>query len=207
MSIKETINNFIDRWREAPTRDNWRENNWVRVGVVLVLLGMLTVIGFNLVYDFTPLDKLSSQAIKARMADDNKTALKLYKIISARASDIDFSSNFELGNILLEMKHYSTAEKYYLRASNNPSAPISVYYQLSDLYLRHLQKKQQSFITLLKQRIVSQPTHEGFVIVLASFYQQIGNKTEAIVWYEQALKLDPSNLAVAASIQELKASL
>jgi len=207
MNLKKIVRHCINRWTELPTKDNWRENNWVRAGVIVGLMSLLTITGFQLLYDFTPLDQLSSQAAQARLAGDNKTALRLYRVVSARASKIDFTSNYELGNILSEMGKYTSAEHYYLRASDNSGAPVSVYYQLSDLYLKHLPKKQQSFISLLKKRIVSQPTNDGFVVVLAGFYEQIGDKPQAIVWYEQALKLDPSNTAVAASIQELKASL
>ena len=197
----------ISRWKELPTKDNWRENYLIRAGAVVGLVGLLIIVGFQLVYDLTPLDQLSSQAAQARLSGDNKTALQLYKIVSARASKIDFTSNYELGNILFEMGKYTAAEHYYLRASDNSGAPITVYYQLSDLYLKHLPKKQQGFISLMKKRVVSQPTNDGFVVVLASFYEQIGDKPQAITWYEQALKLDPSNGAVAASIQALKASL
>ena len=207
MNLRKFFQHWISRWTELPTRDNWRENNWVRAGVIIGVLGLLTITGFQLVYDFTPLDQLSSQAAQARLSGDNKTALRLYKIVSARASRIDFTSNYELGNIFSELGKYTAAERHYLRASNNAAAPVTVYYQLSDLYLKHLPSKQNSFILLLKKRIASQPTQDGFVIVLASFYQQIGDRSQAIVWYEQALKLDPSNSAVAASIQELKASL
>jgi len=207
MNLKKIMQHFVGGWTESPTQDNWRENNWVRAGVIVGVLGLLTVIGFNLTYEFVPLDQLSSQAAQARLSGDNKTALRLYKVVSARASRIDFSSNYELGNIFSELGKYTVAEKHYLRAANNAGAPITLYYQLSDLYLKHLPDKRDRFITLMKKRIDSQPTSDGLVIVLASFYQQIGDKTQAITWYEQALELDSSNSAVAASIQELKASL
>ncbi|MBU1083123.1 tetratricopeptide repeat protein [Patescibacteria group bacterium] len=207
MNIQNTIRRCIKRWTELPTKDNWRENNWARTGAILALLGLLTIVGFNLAYDFVPLNQLSSQASQARLAGDDKTALRLYRVVSARASKIDYSSNYELGNILSEMGQYTVAEKHYLRASNNPAAPMSVYYQLSDLYLKYLQKKQQHFINLLKQRITDQPTHDGFVVILAGFYQQIGDKEQAIIWYEQALELDPNNAGVKSSLLELKASL
>lgn len=207
MNLKKIIHRFISGWTEFPTRDNWRENNWARTGAVLLVLVLLFFAAQNFYYDTIPIDQLSSSAAQARLSGDNQTALRLYKIVSARASKIDFTSNYELGNILSELGKYSAAEKHYLRASNNAGAPTGVYYQLSDLYLKHLPKKQQSFINLLKKRIDSQPANVGLVIVLASFYQQIGDKTQAITWYEQALKLDPSNSAVAASIQELKTSL
>ncbi len=207
MNLRKIIHRFIRSWTEFPTRDNWRENNWVRSGAVLLVLVLLFFAGQNFYYDVIPISQLSSNAAQARLSGDNQTALRLYKYVSARASRIDFTSNYELGNILSEMGRYTAAEKYYWRASNNPGAPTTLYYQLSDLYLRHLSGKQDHFIALMEKRIASQPTNVGLVIVLASFYQQTGDKNQAIIWYEQALKLDPSNSAVAASIQELKASL
>jgi len=216
MNLRKIIQRFIsgggpcrfdDGGGPRRSRATWRENNWARAGAVLLVLVLLFFAGQNFYYDAIPINQLSSQAAQARLSGDNKTALRLYKIVSARASRIDFTSNYELGNILSEMDKYTAAEHYYLRASNNAGAPTTLYYQLSDLYLKHLLSKRDSFIILMKKRIASQPTQEGFVIVLASFYQQIGDKNQAITWYEQALKLDPNNSAVAASIRELKASL
>lgn len=170
-----------------------------------ILLIALVVWGIKTgVYWTMPLDVLSDQASEARLHGDNKTALKLYRIVSARASKFDFSSNYELGNIYQELGQWRRAEYHYLRATDNASSPISLFYQLEELYLRHLPERADRFPPIIQKRLTTDADNHSIMALLAEFYQQRGDKTQALDWYKKALALDPTNRALQEEVKSLE---
>lgn len=154
---------------------------------------------------FIPLEQLSRMAGLARQEGDNRTALRLYQTISMRASEIDFSSNYELGNLYSKMGKWNLAERYYLKAASNPAALGSVFYQLSDLYLKHLPNKGDRFVELISAKMESErKTDSGLAVVLAAYYRELGDQDNALLWFKRAANLDPDNTAITNAIEELE---
>ncbi len=181
-------------------------------GVALLVGGLtliLIIIGVaNLILGSTqPVEELSRQASEARLGGDNEKALKLYRLVSARSSPFDYSSNYELGNIYQEREDWGKAAYYYRKAASNPSAPAGVFYQLSDLYLNHLQARADDFIRFMEKQAGARQDDESIRIVLADFYRQRGDKDKALEWYRKALELTPNNEAIQQTIRELEGSL
>jgi len=155
---------------------------------------------------FISLEQLSHMAGLARLEGDDRTALRLYQTISVRASEIDFSSNYELGNLYSKMGKWNLAEHYYLKAASNPAALGSVFYQLSDLYLKHLPNKGDRFVELISAKMESErKTDSGLAVILAAYYRELGDKEHALLWFKRAANLAPDNTAIISAIEDLEA--
>ncbi len=155
---------------------------------------------------FIPLGQLSRMAGLARQEGDNRTALRLYQTISNRASEMDFSSNYELGNLYSKMGKWNLAERYYLKAASNPAAPGSVFYQLSDLYLKHLPNKGDRFVALIFAKMEDERKGDsGLAVILAAYYRELGDKKNALLWFKQAASLEPDDAEINSAIEELEA--
>lgn len=176
----------------------------VIVAALVAVASLVNLLQFEAYY-FIPMEELSNRATLVRQSGDTKTAIKLYQVISNRASRFDYSSNYELGNLYLQAGRWRQAERYYLKAASNPAALMSVFYQLSDLYLKHLPDKKDSFAKLLTYRLsTDRKTDAGLMIVLASFYKDWGKLEPALNWYKQAAVLDTHNQAVRDTIKSLE---
>lgn len=194
-------------WQAGVRRFGWWKLLTIILAVVVVISLSPSLIRGVIDYSI-PLEQLSSMAVRSKQAGDNKTALRLYHTISARASKSDFSSNYEIGNIYAEMGRWKLAEKYYLKAASNPAALSSVFYQLSDLYLKHLPNKKDSFAELLTYRAQNdRKADAGLMIILASFYRELGKNDLALQWFKQVVILEPDNTSAQAAVAELEAML
>lgn len=178
----------------------------ISVSIVVAIFGLFNL-GRIAYYYTIPLDQLSSMGTRARQSGNSRAALDIYHTVSARASHIDFSSNYELGNIYLEAGKWRTAEHYYLKAAANPAALQSVFYQLMDLYLNHLTDRQGVFADLLIRRLQSDRRQdEGLMIVLGSLYRARGEIDKATPWFKQALAIDPNNQSAIAALADMASS-
>ena len=191
--------NIFDTWSEKIRQSK------IAWGVATLIIIGVTVLASYLFYSQSiPIVELSNQAYEARFAGDNDEAYRIYKIISARADYNDYTSNYELGNILSEKGNYDQADHHYRRAALNGSAPASVYYQMADMYLHHLPDRADSFIEFMKTVAEYRKTDSNVRIVLAAFLSDIDRKPEAVEWFKKALDLDPSNEHVRNEIKLLE---
>jgi len=178
--------------------------------VISVVVALASLPGlFQSVSDyFVPITELSDRATLARQSGDDQTAIRLYQIISDRASKSDYSSNYELGNLYMQSGNYRSAERYYLKAANNPAALMGVFYQLADIYTNHLTSGRDKFAKLTTYRLsTDRKTDTGLMIVLASFYRDWGKLEPALNWFKRAAALDPSNQTLVTEIKSLESSL
>lgn len=191
--------NIFDTWSEKI-----RGSKIAWVVATLIIIGVAVLASYLFYSQSIPIVELSNQAYEARLAGNDDEAYRIYKIISYRADYNDYSSNYELGNILSEKGDYKQADHHYRRAALNGSAPHSVYYQMADMYLRHLPDRSDSFIEFMKTVVLHRKTDPNVRIVLAAFLSDLDRKTEAVEWFKKALELDPDNQQIKDEIKLLE---
>lgn len=101
-----------------------------------------------------------------------------------------------------ELRNYSKSEENFLKAIKNNASNIDAYSQLVAVYETYKPEKIEQF---LLSGIKSNPNNDASLkIMLGQYYAKAGNKTEAIKYLEEALKISPTNAEVKAEIEELR---
>jgi len=122
-----------------------------------------------------------------------------------RAGVIDPNSelpDLHLGILALEEQRYDLAEWHLFRArSKNPRNRLVLYHIALCFY--H-QGDARSAIDYLKQAVEPSPLTPYWWVTLGEWYTEVGNSTEAMNAYREALSLMPGNTLVMQRIQELK---
>lgn len=101
-----------------------------------------------------------------------------------------------------ELHNYTKSEENFLKAIQNESKNIDAYSQLVTIY--EAAKTPEKIEALLLGGIKSNPNDASLKIMLGQYYAKIGNKTAAIKYLEEALKISPANTEVQTEIDALK---
>ncbi|MEK9175041.1 MAG: tetratricopeptide repeat protein [Patescibacteria group bacterium] len=100
-----------------------------------------------------------------------------------------------------ELRNYTKSEENFLKAIKNNASNIDAYSQLVAVYETY---KPEKIEQLLLDGIKLNPNDASLKIMLGQYYAKIGNKIEAIKYFEEALKINPTNSEIKAEIEELK---
>ncbi|MDD5547580.1 MAG: hypothetical protein PHN74_01605 [Candidatus Pacebacteria bacterium] len=102
------------------------------------------------------------------------------------------------------LKNYPKAEESFLKAIKNEPASADSYVLLTQVYYSYEAGKAKIEPLLLKG-IKSNPTNASLKIMLGEYYNREGNNVEALKYFEEAFKSDPTNTALKEDIEKLKA--
>jgi len=112
---------------------------------------------------------------------------------------------YNLGNLYANIyKDYPTAEKYYQKTLENDPAEISYYRNIFELYYYKYAEKKNLAEKVLLDALAQDPKNIDMINLTGTYYQETGNKSKAIEYFQKSLKLDPSNEAVKRTLQNLK---
>lgn len=103
-----------------------------------------------------------------------------------------------------DLHEYGLAEKNYLISIANDPDDIPTIRNLYELYHDALKDAAKAEALFLKS-IEENPAVADLYALAGSFYQEIGNKTRAIEYYQKNLELSPGNEAVKRELQKLQA--
>lgn len=104
------------------------------------------------------------------------------------------------------LKNYPKAEENFLKSISNNPENIDAYIQLVTLYEYQYKEKINEIEPLLLKGIEANPSSSNLKITLGEFYKNRNRINEAIKYFEEALKLSPSNKALEREIADLKAN-
>lgn len=105
------------------------------------------------------------------------------------------------------LKNYPKAEENFLKSLEENPNNINGYVQLATIYEYWYKEKSGNVEPLFLAGIENNPTDVSLKIALAEYYERAGRKADAIKYFEEALKLNPSNVSVSEELAKLKAGL
>ncbi len=106
----------------------------------------------------------------------------------------------------LNLPDFPKAEKYLLKAIEINPHPM-FYQKLHELYRYSYKEKADLADDILKEGISKDPKQAYLMAVLADYYRDIGDTTNALVYYEKALTIELNNAYLKQNIEKLKEKL
>ena len=140
-------------------------------------------------------DALMTFAFIYYQLGDFESARDIY-IKVGEISPKNYSSFWNLGNTYIKLKDYSGAEKAYLKAiENGPDQPRH-YIALGELYWYFIPEKKSQIPDLYKKGLQELPGDYDLLISLAQYYKEIGDKKNAIKYYQEIIDNYPEKEGV-----------
>jgi tetratricopeptide (TPR) repeat protein len=121
----------------------------------------------------------------------------LNKLKEAYSEDADVQA--QIIDSLLTERAYDQAHMWIKEAIARFPKNLR-FYQLYARYYRE-QKRPYDAIGCLKQGLSIQSEHLDFVFSLAELYQEIGQYSDAILYYEKAIKLAPADQSLQQGLK------
>lgn len=123
---------------------------------------------------------------------DKETAKKYYKkVLSLDSKSVPALNN--LANIYSEEKRFGDAEELYLKITEAEPSSIEAWRDLHDLYRYSYKGKEEKADDILLLGLEKNPGDPQILAMLATYFQDIGDKEKAIQYYEQLLIVMPEN--------------
>ncbi|MBI2448533.1 hypothetical protein HYV44_03200 [Candidatus Microgenomates bacterium] len=110
-----------------------------------------------------------------------------------------------LANTEVLLGNFKKAEIYYLTSLDADSRQPELYIKLAELYQRSWRGKIFDSVSILQKGLASNKEHPNILISLAQYYQETGNRLEAIKYFKRSLMSYPDNQAVKDEIARLEA--
>lgn len=139
---------------------------------------------------------------------DHFGAIKFYnKALLTRKDNLVIFNN--IAQIYIGIGDYEKAENYFRKIVNKSLTDIAAWRNLANLYRYHLtgggegKRPQDIYLEALQYN----PNHPNLLSALAGYYQDTGNKEEAIVYYKKLLEVAPDNEAARNELEILQSSL
>ena len=153
-------------------------------------------------YDYP--DAWYDLAAYRKLIGDYEGAIEAWNFIGLiRPKDYIYLNN--LGNLYaFDLKDYKKGEISFLKAIGNNSENINGYLQLATLYEYAYKEKSAEAENILLLGIKFNSKDAALKIALAQYYERSGRKADALKYFEEALKLDPSNGPLQEGINKLK---
>ena len=140
-------------------------------------------------------DALMTFAFIYYQLGDFESARDIY-IKVGEISPKNYSSFWNLGNTYIKLKDYSGAEKAYLKAiENGPDQPRH-YIALGELYWYFIPEKKSQIPDLYKKGLQELPGDYDLLIGLAQYYKEIGDKKNALKYYQEIIDNYPKKEGV-----------
>ncbi|MEK7662414.1 MAG: hypothetical protein AAB355_02910 [Patescibacteria group bacterium] len=126
-------------------------------------------------------------SMQYKVAGDYGKSLQALEYAAALSPD-NYVIFHNMGDIYhYHLKDYKKAESNYLESIYlKPNVPNS-HRSLYELYKFFYTEKSSEIPKILKNAITSNPKNYDFVIILAQYYRDSGDKAQAIIYYDKAL--------------------
>lgn len=125
---------------------------------------------------------------------DYQSARDIY-IKAGEISAKNYSSFWNLGNVCMQLKDYTCAENAYSKAVENGPDQSRHYLALSELYSNFFPDKKNQIPDLYKKGLETLPGDYDLLIGLAEYYKSVGDKSNAIKYYQEVIKKYPDSKA------------
>ncbi len=129
----------------------------------------------------------SNLAIQYKIIDDFEGAVEIWEYLSLVTTD-NIETRLNLGNVYhFELKEYEKSEKVFKEVLNIKKHTIGAYTGLHELYKYSYKTDTTLALDILKEGADVMTEDIDLRILLASYYTELGMKTEATAVYEEAL--------------------
>jgi tetratricopeptide (TPR) repeat protein len=134
---------------------------------------------------------------------EDSLAIGAYKrAIDTPSKDV---AELNLASAYTANKEYKKAEsQYYTILKEKNYGDSSIYLKLYDLYKIDWQGKVTDSLGILLEGLVKIPNSEDLLSNLGEYYENAGDKKQAIDYYNKVLAIDPKNEAVKQTIERLQ---
>jgi len=134
--------------------------------------------------------------------NENLSAISAYKkAIDTSARDV---AELNLAGAYIADKEYKNAEsEYYTILKTKNYGDSSIYLKLYDLYKIDWNGKLNDPLGILLEGLGKIPNSEDILASLGEYYENAGDKKQAIDYYNKVLAVDPKNEAVKQAIERL----
>ena len=134
---------------------------------------------------------------------DKETAQKYYKeVLRLNPESVPALNN--LANIYRDREDFSGAEKLYLKITEVEASNIEAWRDLHDLYRYLYKSKEDQADDILLSGLEKNPDDPQILAMLATYYQDTGDKEKAIEYYERLVKAMPENEAAKNELKKLR---
>lgn len=150
---------------------------------------------------------LVRMALMKQLAGDYQGAEEIF-LYTHRLSPKSYIINGNLGHLYLYyLKDYKKAEEYYQQAvANAQRGNLYTYYaEMYDLYNDGF-KDEKKTKALLDQAIQVMPESTGMLLIAGEYYIELGDRTKALDYFQQVLKLEPTNQMALKRVADLSAA-
>lgn len=134
---------------------------------------------------------------------DKETAQKYYKE-ALRFNPESVPALNNLANIYRDLGDFGGAEKLYLKITEVEASNIEAWRDLHDLYRYLYKSKEDQADDILLSGLGKNPDDPQILAMLATYYQDTGNKEEAIKYYELLVKAMPTNEAAKQELRKVR---
>jgi tetratricopeptide (TPR) repeat protein len=158
----------------------------------------------NLKGDNTRFNDWLDLGIQYKIAGDYEGARDAWEYASA-LSPLNYISFSNLGDLYTNyLKNYSKAEENLKTSIKNKPDYTTGYRALYELYRYSYKEKANLAPQILKEGLSKNPKNTDLMILLAQYYKETGDKTQALKYYNQALNEfgKIGNTSMAALIQK-----
>jgi len=129
-------------------------------------------------------------------------------ILGYRASISLFENNIfiwnNLGVAYQEIGEYKKSETAYKKIIEISPGDVPNYRKLADLYLYNLTEKEGDIPAVIEEGLQRVPDHPDLLSYLAVYYQNKGDKENAILYFERLLRITPLNQVVRDELNKLR---
>jgi tetratricopeptide (TPR) repeat protein len=133
---------------------------------------------------------------------NDSDAIEAYKKVS-NFDAVDARSLNNLGNLYRKEASFVPAIAAYQRSIELDPAQLNAYVNLAHMYIYDLKQQEEGF-AVFNQALQTHPDNLDILIMVAKTYQQLGQDSVALGYYERVLQLDPNNQTAQQSLAVLK---
>ncbi|MDD5731865.1 MAG: tetratricopeptide repeat protein [Patescibacteria group bacterium] len=134
--------------------------------------------------------------------NDYADAISAYqKAIDAGSYDV---GGLNLANAYAANKDYKNAEAQFRKLIDENLATADTYLKFADLYKNDWPGKSNSTIGILKEADSKLPNNYDILVNIAEYYLNSGDKSQALDYYNKALKLEPNNTALKKEMEMVR---
>jgi tetratricopeptide (TPR) repeat protein len=154
--------------------------------------------------DYDTLEKWLELGLQYKQAGDYEGAKDAWEFASLIRPKNSVSFH-NLGDLYhLYLKDFQKSEENFLKAIENNPEQVFTYQNLYELYYYSYKEKAHLAEKTLVDGIAKNQLNPYLKVLLGKYYEEKGNKTGALKYYEEALRLDPKNDALRQSVENLK---
>ncbi|MDD4761429.1 MAG: tetratricopeptide repeat protein [Candidatus Pacebacteria bacterium] len=119
-------------------------------------------------------------------------------------NDTNSSVYYNLGNLYgMYLKNNVEGEENFKRALELEKGETSFYINFADFYRNFYIEKKAEAEAVIQEGLKNMPNDGSLLVYAGGYYEELGDKEKALLYYKKALDLDPDNQELKNEIEKL----